>query len=238
MCETARRCRTPLNGQLRERQCWIALFNSVYDFSSFVREHPGGAAALRALAGSDGSEAYERVHPRRLLEAVGEGEQRLSLRELRELNARASGDGAAALAAFARQPLLPLPQLRVGTLMPADPAALPLPSPFPHADWEGSGALAGRLICCDAPLFIIGGNGSGGGPNQSLDDNHRLLRHRSGLTPLPHTRHWLHVSACAKTYARTMRTRHALLLGSGDGNVPGSGSDGAGGQQQQQQQQQ
>jgi hypothetical protein len=46
------------------------------------------------------------------------------------------------------------------------------------------------------------------------------------------------VSACAKTYARTMRTRHALLLGSGDGNVPGSGSDGAGGQQQQQQQQQ
>jgi hypothetical protein len=121
-----------LNGQLRERQCWIALFNSVYDFSSFVREHPGGAAALRALAGSDGSEAYERVHPRRLLEAVGEGEQRLSLRELRELNARASGDGAAALAAFARQPLLPLPQLRVGTLMPADPAALPLPSPFPQ----------------------------------------------------------------------------------------------------------
>ena len=42
--------------------CWVALYGRVYDFSSFVDEHPAGPESITKLAGTDGTEMYETVH--------------------------------------------------------------------------------------------------------------------------------------------------------------------------------
>lgn len=41
-----------------ERDCWIVLHGQVYDVTSFIPEHPGGRAILRAC-GRDGTRLFE-----------------------------------------------------------------------------------------------------------------------------------------------------------------------------------
>lgn len=42
--------------------CWSAINGSVYDLTSFVERHPGGASRIVALCGTDGSSAFNRQH--------------------------------------------------------------------------------------------------------------------------------------------------------------------------------
>ena len=42
--------------------CWVALHGVVYDFTSFVDEHPAGADSILQLGGTDGTAMYETVH--------------------------------------------------------------------------------------------------------------------------------------------------------------------------------
>jgi len=44
--------------------CWSAINGSVYDLTSFVNRHPGGASRIISLCGIDGSTAYNRQHER------------------------------------------------------------------------------------------------------------------------------------------------------------------------------
>ena len=42
--------------------CWIALYNDMYDLTSYAAIHPGGDKAITDLCGQDGTAAYEEVH--------------------------------------------------------------------------------------------------------------------------------------------------------------------------------
>ncbi|GJC82160.1 cytochrome b2, mitochondrial [Colletotrichum liriopes] len=41
---------------------WLVIDGSVYDFSEFVREHPGGIAVILQCAGKDATDVYSEVH--------------------------------------------------------------------------------------------------------------------------------------------------------------------------------
>ncbi len=42
--------------------CYSAISGNVYDLTSFVSQHPGGAAAIKSLCGVDGTAAYSGQH--------------------------------------------------------------------------------------------------------------------------------------------------------------------------------
>eukprot|EP00998_Keelungia_sp_KM082_P010273 NODE_6468_length_637_cov_55.276471_g6445_i0.p1 GENE.NODE_6468_length_637_cov_55.276471_g6445_i0~~NODE_6468_length_637_cov_55.276471_g6445_i0.p1 ORF type:complete len:164 (+),score=47.20 NODE_6468_length_637_cov_55.276471_g6445_i0:27-494(+) len=48
--------------------CWLAVHGNVYDFTSFLEEHPAGPEAIAKLAGTDGTQAFAEVHTKVLLE--------------------------------------------------------------------------------------------------------------------------------------------------------------------------
>ncbi|CAB0002302.1 unnamed protein product [Nesidiocoris tenuis] len=41
--------------------CWVVLFNNVYDLTAFVNEHPGGAEVLLEHAGRDATLAFQQA---------------------------------------------------------------------------------------------------------------------------------------------------------------------------------
>ncbi|KAF4678287.1 fumarate reductase [Perkinsus chesapeaki] len=51
--------------------CWIALYGSVYDFSGYSTEHPGGSSAIEGGCGRDATETFEQVHTANLVEDMG-----------------------------------------------------------------------------------------------------------------------------------------------------------------------
>ena len=48
--------------------CWVVLYGSVYDVTSFLPHHPGGSKIVLQLAGTDATEEYDPVHPPGTLE--------------------------------------------------------------------------------------------------------------------------------------------------------------------------
>jgi len=50
---------------------WVALYGDVYDLTDYVEEHPGGMEAITDEAGTDGTEKFETVHNKELLESMG-----------------------------------------------------------------------------------------------------------------------------------------------------------------------
>merc|ERR1711871_894815 len=43
--------------------CWVIVRDRVYDVSGWERKHPGGLLPLLAMAGRDGTDAFEEYHP-------------------------------------------------------------------------------------------------------------------------------------------------------------------------------
>jgi L-lactate dehydrogenase (cytochrome) len=43
--------------------CWVAILGQVYDLTSFLAEHPGGADILLKFAGKDATKAFSSMHP-------------------------------------------------------------------------------------------------------------------------------------------------------------------------------
>lgn len=48
--------------------CWVILYNTVYDVTDFLSSHPGGAKIILKLAGRDATEEYDPIHPPGTLE--------------------------------------------------------------------------------------------------------------------------------------------------------------------------
>jgi isopentenyl diphosphate isomerase/L-lactate dehydrogenase-like FMN-dependent dehydrogenase len=48
--------------------CWVILYNTVYDVTEFLPSHPGGKKIILQLAGRDATEEYDPVHPPGTLE--------------------------------------------------------------------------------------------------------------------------------------------------------------------------
>ena len=50
--------------------CWIAVYGTVYDFTDFLSQHPGGANILLQNAGKDASSTFGLYHPRDFLDQL------------------------------------------------------------------------------------------------------------------------------------------------------------------------
>ncbi|PSN61780.1 mitochondrial cytochrome-like protein b2 [Corynespora cassiicola Philippines] len=46
-----------------KQSCWIVLDSKVYDVTSFLGKHPGGAATILKQAGSDATDEFKKYHP-------------------------------------------------------------------------------------------------------------------------------------------------------------------------------
>lgn len=44
------------------QSCWAAINGNVYDLTTWIPRHPGGAAAILSLCGTDGSAAFNAQH--------------------------------------------------------------------------------------------------------------------------------------------------------------------------------
>lgn len=49
------------------QSCWLAIHGEVWDVSTFVDEHPGGAALILKVAGQDATSQYDMFHSRELV---------------------------------------------------------------------------------------------------------------------------------------------------------------------------
>ncbi|MCE9585052.1 cytochrome b5 domain-containing protein [Candidatus Nomurabacteria bacterium] len=45
-----------------QSSCWTAINGAVYDVTSWISQHPGGAGAILSLCGKDGSSAFNDQH--------------------------------------------------------------------------------------------------------------------------------------------------------------------------------
>ncbi|KAF4674429.1 fumarate reductase [Perkinsus olseni] len=60
-----------LAGHNSPSDCWIALYGSVYDFSDYSSEHPGGSSAIEEGCGKDATETFKQVHTASLVGDMG-----------------------------------------------------------------------------------------------------------------------------------------------------------------------
>ncbi|KAJ1475356.1 FAD binding domain-containing protein, partial [Baffinella frigidus] len=51
-----------------EESCWVSIQGKVYDFTSFLDEHPAGAEAILKYGGEDGTEIFEAIHTQEMLD--------------------------------------------------------------------------------------------------------------------------------------------------------------------------
>ncbi len=51
-----------------EDECWVSIYDHVYDLTTFAGEHPAGAESIHNLCGQDGTEAFESVHNKGMME--------------------------------------------------------------------------------------------------------------------------------------------------------------------------
>ncbi len=42
--------------------CWAAINGNVYDLTTWISRHPGGAGPIQGLCGTDGTARFERKH--------------------------------------------------------------------------------------------------------------------------------------------------------------------------------
>ena len=57
----------------KENDCWVILFDDVYDVTKFLNEHPGGAPAIMLYDGKDATEEFDMMHQPSVLEKYGPG---------------------------------------------------------------------------------------------------------------------------------------------------------------------
>ena len=43
-------------------KCWSVIEGNVYDLTTWINSHPGGAGSIRALCGIDGTQEFNRQH--------------------------------------------------------------------------------------------------------------------------------------------------------------------------------
>ncbi|MEK9158062.1 MAG: cytochrome b5 domain-containing protein [Patescibacteria group bacterium] len=45
-----------------QASCWVTIDGSVYDLTSWIKQHPGGSARILSICGKDGSVAFSTQH--------------------------------------------------------------------------------------------------------------------------------------------------------------------------------
>ncbi|KAG9030433.1 Cytochrome b2, mitochondrial precursor [Tulasnella sp. JGI-2019a] len=57
--------------------CWVVIRDQAYDLTDFIRMHPGGTQIIIRNAGKDVTKIFEPIHPKGVIEAMLQPEQRL-----------------------------------------------------------------------------------------------------------------------------------------------------------------
>merc|ERR1711916_394034 len=52
----------------KKDDCWVALLGKVYDVTSFLEDHPGGAKAIMMYAGKEATEPFLMLHKEDVLD--------------------------------------------------------------------------------------------------------------------------------------------------------------------------
>ena len=55
----------------QEKDCWVVLFDKVYDVTKFLKDHPGGIDAIMLFAGQDATEQFDMLHQPSVLKKFG-----------------------------------------------------------------------------------------------------------------------------------------------------------------------
>jgi cytochrome b involved in lipid metabolism len=55
----------------KETDCWVILFNEVFDVTTFLNDHPGGKDAIMLFAGQDATEQFDMLHQPSVLQKFG-----------------------------------------------------------------------------------------------------------------------------------------------------------------------
>ena len=58
---------TAHNG-LNGTDCWVVIHSKVYDFTSYLEEHPGGAKSISQFGGGDGTKLFDTIHTLQMLD--------------------------------------------------------------------------------------------------------------------------------------------------------------------------
>lgn len=174
----------------RTRQsAWVALHGEVYDFTSFVDAHPGGARGLLRHAGTDASDAFTELHTQSIF-ATFAPRYRIG-RLAPQDSAASSGAQWAGVSADARfweglQPDEPIA-----------PNALVLASPFPHDRFPSTGLETFRFNWAQADrLLRADGEAEQVPPADERAMNH-MFRQKSSLGVLNCERDWLYLDQAA-----------------------------------------
>ena len=52
----------------KDNDCWVILYDKVYDLTEFINEHPGGKDSIMLYAGKDATEAFDLIHEESVLD--------------------------------------------------------------------------------------------------------------------------------------------------------------------------
>jgi cytochrome b involved in lipid metabolism len=186
------------------RSAWVALHGEVFDFTSFLDAHPGGARGLLRHAGTDASDAFTELHSQSIFAAFAPQHRigRLAAAEAGP-GLPSAWDGVDASSRFWEG---------LAEDEPLVPDAEVLKSPFPHGRFTATGLETFRFqwAVADRLLRIDDASGAAVPPADSRTVNH-MIRQKSSLGVLNIERDWLHVSD-EPTYAFEMNMRRTLLL--------------------------
>ena len=59
---------TEIEKHNKENDCWVILYDKVYDLTKFIDEHPGGKDSIMLYAGKDATEAFDLIHEESVLD--------------------------------------------------------------------------------------------------------------------------------------------------------------------------
>lgn len=186
--------------------CWVAIRGHVFDFTSFVDEHPGGGRGLLRHAGTDASEVFAELHTQSIFAEFGPRYRIGTIaHDGRQEQQQTGWTGVSAVSRGWEG----LP----GALSDVDPACTAVSSPFPHDAYTGTGCesfrflwtIADRLLRVDENLSRAAVSVP---PRDRLASSH-IHRQKSNLGVLHVERDWLHVGE-PKVYAAEMSLKHAL----------------------------
>jgi hypothetical protein len=170
----------------------VVLRGLVYDFTTFVDAHPGGARAVLRHAGTDATAVFEELHSESIFTAYAPA----------HLVGALAGARAPAAAPPPRASAADRPHVGIRGLG----------SPFPAERFDGTGLETVRFVLADAGRLLGGGHLASGRPPPARVALAQVHRQKSNLSLLDAARDWLHVGAPA-AYAADMAVRERLVRG-------------------------
>lgn len=59
---------TDLSSHNHSHDCWVCIHGAVYDLTEFAEDHPGGPESILSLCGKDGTQEFDSIHSRSIMD--------------------------------------------------------------------------------------------------------------------------------------------------------------------------